>query len=426
MDRLLIIADDFTGALDTGIQFTKMGVRARTVTDFKYDFRQVRPDDGLLSVNTDSRPLTAPEAYGRVFYLAMNARNAGIQYVYKKTDSGLRGNLGVELKAVMDAYEENTIAFIPALPSQNRITRGGVAYIDGVPVKDSVFGKDPFEPVQHSDVAEIIRSQTDLQVIKIPRDAYESADFDQPRQTVLLFDAETEEDLLAIARMLRSRGQVKVTAGCAGFASVYDKMLDFEKGSPHFMQECDGLLSLCGSVNQITVKQLDYAEAHGFTRRRLSNEEKIQPEFENHDAQVAYYDQLFEQVKKTDRFLVDTLDIPGEQSTLDYIAERGMTLDDIRFKIADTLGLIAREMVERNLNYTISMTGGDTLVGFMRCIGRTELVPVREIGKGAVLSILRWNGKRIQVISKSGGFGDEDIFEQMYETVIHFKGGYVL
>ena len=33
MDKLLIIADDFTGALDTGIQFTKMGVRAKIITD---------------------------------------------------------------------------------------------------------------------------------------------------------------------------------------------------------------------------------------------------------------------------------------------------------------------------------------------------------------------------------------------------------
>ena len=40
MDRLLIIADDFTGALDTGIQFTKMGIRARIVTDYRYDCRQ--------------------------------------------------------------------------------------------------------------------------------------------------------------------------------------------------------------------------------------------------------------------------------------------------------------------------------------------------------------------------------------------------
>ena len=52
MDRLLIIADDFTGALDTGIQFTKMGIRARIVTDYRYDFGQLRTEDSLLSVST--------------------------------------------------------------------------------------------------------------------------------------------------------------------------------------------------------------------------------------------------------------------------------------------------------------------------------------------------------------------------------------
>ncbi len=100
-----------------------------------------------------------------------------------------------------------------------------------------------------------------------------------------------------------------------------------------------------------------------------------------------------------------------------------MSLSDIRFRIADSLGRIAMEMVNRGLNYTISMTGGDTLMGFMNHIGKTELVPICEIGKGAVLSAMRWNGKRIQVISKSGGFGEENIFVQMYDTVINFKKG---
>ena len=42
MDKLLIIADDFTGALDTGIQFTKMGVRAKIITDYQYDFQNLK------------------------------------------------------------------------------------------------------------------------------------------------------------------------------------------------------------------------------------------------------------------------------------------------------------------------------------------------------------------------------------------------
>ena len=93
---LLIIADDFTGALDTGIQFTKMGVRAKIITDYQYDFQNLKEEYRLLVVNTDTRPLSPKEAYQRVFHLAANARKAGFGYVYKKTDSGLRGNVGAE------------------------------------------------------------------------------------------------------------------------------------------------------------------------------------------------------------------------------------------------------------------------------------------------------------------------------------------
>ena len=38
MIKLLIIADDFTGALDTGVQFAARGAATRVVTDLAYDF----------------------------------------------------------------------------------------------------------------------------------------------------------------------------------------------------------------------------------------------------------------------------------------------------------------------------------------------------------------------------------------------------
>lgn len=40
MVRLLIIADDFTGALDTGVQFATRGATTRVVTNADYDFKQ--------------------------------------------------------------------------------------------------------------------------------------------------------------------------------------------------------------------------------------------------------------------------------------------------------------------------------------------------------------------------------------------------
>ena len=330
----------------------------------------------------------------------------------------------MELKAVMDAYEQQAIAFIPAFPRLNRITRGGLQYIDGIPVKESVFGKDPFEPVQYSDIGEIIGSQTDMKIVKVSRGDWRQIDWESGReQTVFLLDAETDADLAAIAGMLKEQNRMVVIAGCAGFAANYDQMLRFKKGNPHYMQESDGLFALCGSVNQITVDQVKYATDFGFVRAHLSNRQKLGIGERTPEEDREFFDALYRQVSGTDKYILDTLDVPGEETAEAFAGRNGMSLSDIRFRIADSLGRIAMEMVNRGLNYTISMTGGDTLMGFMNHIGKTELVPICEIGKGAVLSAMRWNGKRIQVISKSGGFGEENIFVQMYDTVINFKKG---
>lgn len=45
-----------------------------------------------------------------------------------------------------------------------RTTREGIHYINDVPVKDSVFGKDPFEPVTCSFVPDIIHQQSNIRV----------------------------------------------------------------------------------------------------------------------------------------------------------------------------------------------------------------------------------------------------------------------
>lgn len=53
---------------------------------------------------------------------------------------------------MLDASEESFLAFLPAFPEMHRIVKNGVSYIDGMPITESVFGQDPFEPVTCSRV----------------------------------------------------------------------------------------------------------------------------------------------------------------------------------------------------------------------------------------------------------------------------------
>ena len=159
MIKLLMIADDFSGALDAGVQFAARGAATRVVTDLDCDFLET--DAEVLVMVAETRHLPPQKAYDVVYHVARNAREAGVPYIYKKTDSALRGNVGSELAAVMDAAAADVMPFLPAFPKLNRVTRNGVHYVDGVPVAESIFGQDPFEPVTVSFLPDILSSQPD-------------------------------------------------------------------------------------------------------------------------------------------------------------------------------------------------------------------------------------------------------------------------
>ena len=95
---LLILADDFTGALDTGVQFAACGIATRVVVGEQVDF--AANDAAVLVVDTETRHLPAAEAYAVIAKLTREAMSAGVFSIYKKTDSALRGNIGAELSAV--------------------------------------------------------------------------------------------------------------------------------------------------------------------------------------------------------------------------------------------------------------------------------------------------------------------------------------
>ena len=157
MLRLLMIADDFTGALDTGVQLAAHGIPTQVVVG-QADLSAC--SSTVLVVDTETRHLPAAKAAKAVEELARSAVENGVGCIYKKTDSALRGNIGAELAALLKASGARNLPFLPAFPQIGRTTKKGVHYIDGVPVNESPFGIDPFEPVRCAEVTKLIHLQT--------------------------------------------------------------------------------------------------------------------------------------------------------------------------------------------------------------------------------------------------------------------------
>ena len=94
MVKLLIIADDFTGALDTAIQFVKKGIETLVFTGTEIVGTEKINSAKVLVVDAQTRPMTPARAYETVRILVRQAIKMGVEVIYKKTDSALRGRCG--------------------------------------------------------------------------------------------------------------------------------------------------------------------------------------------------------------------------------------------------------------------------------------------------------------------------------------------
>lgn len=416
MILLLIIADDFTGALDTGVQFAARGVRTRVVVGA--DAEVSAPGADVLVVDTETRHLPARAAYQMVEALTARACRAGVKYIYKKTDSALRGNIGAELEALLHASGERQLPFLPAFPQTGRVTRGGVHYVDGVPVAESPFGADPFEPVRHSVVTELIAEQTALPARSCP--AQEEGQSVPQEEGILVFDAVSTGDLERTGRQLLAQQGLHIMAGCAGFGAVLPELLGLASDRPAALPELDPrLLVVCGSVNPITLSQLDEAERAGFARLRLTPRQKLEPGYWQSGEGRQELARIEALLRHTPRCIIETNDAGGNQPTADYAAQLGIDRETLRVRIAGSLGHLVGGLFTSPALGTLLLTGGDTLLQCMNCIGVNELEPICELEKGVVLARFAYQGCTRHIITKSGGFGQETLLTDLAERISH-------
>lgn len=414
MILLLIIADDFTGALDTGVQFAAYGIRTRVIVDSDVDFTAI--DAQVLVVDTETRHLSAENAYDIVFRLTRQAQLAGVPYIYKKTDSALRGNIGAELSAVLKASGSRQLPFLPAYPQMKRITKNGVHYVNGVPVTESPFGIDPFEPVKHSAVTDLIAAQSPVPVKSFPA---LTADEPLPEDDgILVFDSATDEELGATGKRLFDHDKLHVMAGCAGFGTALPKLLGIASGKVSQLPKLDPrLLVVCGSVNSITLAQLDKAEAAGFTRLRLTPRQKLEPGYWRSLEGSAELVRIGNMLESNPHCIIETNDLGGNQPTADYADSFGIDLETLRVRIAGSLACLVGAVFTSPFLGTLLLTGGDTLLQCMNYVGVKELEPICELEPGVVLASFTYNGCTRHIITKSGGFGAENLLTELADRI---------
>ena len=211
--NVAVIADDLTGAADTGVQLARGGYKTAVI------FRgEEVPAAGLdaVALDTDSRTRPAGFAAKRVIEAARAVRDARV--VCKKLDSTLRGNVAAELSAALGATRRPRVVVAPAFPAAGRTTVGGVQLVHGVPVHETEMRNDPRTPVLEAHVPTLLaRSFPSVATLGVE----DLADPEKVRLTLeaecVVADAERDADLEALVRAVPDPSGV-LWAGSAGLA----------------------------------------------------------------------------------------------------------------------------------------------------------------------------------------------------------------
>ncbi len=401
MPKILIIADDLTGAADCGVVFARRGMEANVVLSRAgEDLAHRSPiQSPMLAIDADTRRL-GPSQATRVVALIVNQYANEGALVFKKVDSTLRGNVGAELAGALLARRANATAgervailFAPAFPAHCRTTVGGRQMVNGRLLEEKGVGRGlPASIGAMLSEAGLSYRLAGLETVRAGAGPLRAALRCVVKEAdVAVCDAETEDDLRAIANAGMALGPGMIWAGSAGLA----------RHIPHAAQgACDSDANL-----------LAHLQVHGPTLFVVGSATSVSRE--QASALAAASD-----------LCVFTL--PGG-------ALKGGVKDDAA-RIAACLArgkdvlvrLDSSETVPHNLERAAAQalgrmlqpcgpcvgalvaTGGETARAVLDAWGIESLRLLGEVETGLPFSVSECAGRSLLILTKAGGFGTRD------------------
>ncbi|MEI7347503.1 D-threonate kinase [Dickeya chrysanthemi] len=406
LTRIMVVADDFTGANDAGVGLALQGARVNVMFDAAA-IHTGQADDALV-VNTDSRAVTASLAAERTAQAVALWRKTGARgWIVKKVDSTLRGNPGAEIEAVLNAADLSLALIAPAAPALGRITRDGQVWVHGVLLTDTEFASDPKTPVRSASIGERLAEQTalaqatlSLHEVRADSLAARLQQLSDSGVRLVVLDAECQQDLERIVAAAARLAEKPLLVGSAGLSEALAQSLAFPT-------PCRALLAVIGSMSEIAQLQIKAVSQR--------------PDVELIDLDIAGLLTADEgMLAQTGRQAAAVLAVgrhcvirtcrdDNQRFEVDSLCQRyGMSRQQLGETISRRLGELTRRIVQRQRPGGLYLSGGDIAIA--------AATALRASGfriKGQIASCVPWGRLLdslvgdIPVMTKAGGFGDE-------------------
>jgi uncharacterized protein YgbK (DUF1537 family) len=223
--KVLVIADDLTGACDAGVQFARCGLSSTV----ELSSSDAHLDAEVRIANSRSRHKSPQAAAEEVERLTRRMAPEVSAICFKKIDSTLRGNIASESRIMMRAAGLDFAVLAPALPAHGRTVARGLLHVrdcTGSWTTDvrTLLSKQGLEKIALLSAGGAAPPEKLAQEILQLRAS--GAEF-------ILCDSETEQDLGCIARALHQLPQRTLWIGSAGLAKYAAQVLAGVPDSGH-------------------------------------------------------------------------------------------------------------------------------------------------------------------------------------------------
>ncbi len=417
MSKVVVIADDITGANVTSTLLVKQGMHAITFLDTDTFDESVFDSVDAISINAASRGLSKELAYKKVQKVLSKILHHDVLFYSKRIDSTLRGNIGAEIKSMLDYLPKHIAIVVPAFPDSNRICIGGYILIDQMPLENTEAAKDVVNPVLQSKIEMIISRQYEGEIKSIQlNELLKGSDCIKNQikaaaekgYRIIVIDAITNEDLSNIAKAAKGIDLPIISVDPGPFtAALAAEFVDRSKVQPN-----KKILLSIGSMTELTKNQVLQLQKRKHTLFYSINTKNLLDT-----------DSLMNECARASEFIkariidyeiigITTSIVKENVMNLKIESEKqNITEEEVSKRIAKGIAKITSIIMQDSSNKISGLytSGGDISVAVCKELGASAIIVEDEVLPLAIFGTI-FGGKyhRYPIITKGGLVGDEN------------------
>ena len=410
----IIVADDLTGANDTALQYFKNGSKAKIIIDLSQEF-YASDDVDVWSISTETRNADKETAVNRVLEVCERLKKElACDNFYKKIDSTLRGNVGLEVIAAVEVLGKDAAIVAPAYIEENRTTIGGFQLLSGMLIERTQAALDPKAPIFESYIPDILKrnfSQNFSDLIGVIGSnivvkgaaliVSEIKNLIDKGKKIIVVDASINTDLEQIALAIDKCGFNIMPVGSAGLAGAINRI--GHKSEIKSLTHIPNIprLIVSGSATKLTYNQIEKLNQE--KPNTLIYDIQINSVLSNTYGEIV--DEISKKLSKGSDVVLHASNIDKNSDDVkDLLIDAGVSKDEVASKITDFLSDIVYELNQKS-KFILITVGGETSYKCTYKIN-SKFLEIMDAIMPAIPLCTDVNGKII--VTKSGNFGTSD------------------